>query len=253
MSEALVALDHARMAVVITPAAIVRRDLALEKSALIGKVKDEAALGDAATALAALQTEQRECEKARKLAKQPVIDYGKKIEFAFEQHVATLESDIRRIQSLISGYQQEQRLIREREAQARAAEELRLREEEQERLTEAKTAEEVRAVQERFEAKREALPVVAEAPQVKGLATQEWWFFEICDPMKFFRAQPGCCKIELLDGQVRAVVANQAAMNGESSKWKAAAAGERVEDLIPGLRIWKGVKTTTRSGRIIDV
>jgi hypothetical protein len=74
--------DDAKLTVSFTPEAVALKDTALELSGVIGKVTNADENAAAVAAQVEIQKVRSLAEKARKAAKEPVLEYGKRIDAA---------------------------------------------------------------------------------------------------------------------------------------------------------------------------
>lgn len=131
-----------------TDAAHQRADLAIQSCDLIAAVTDPDSNALAVSAQAQARDLIREVEKARKVAKEPVLELGRAIDGACEAFVSPLKKAELRVATLIGDYQQEQ-LEKQRAEQRRIAEE-------QARIERERLAEEARIRAEQEAAARAA-------------------------------------------------------------------------------------------------
>lgn len=199
MSNALMVRDDGRMSVAFTQSAIALRDAALEQAALVGRVANADEQQTAVLAQAALAEILTNVEKARKAAKEPVLNFGRAIDDAAKVFVTEAKSEQLRVGGLVSDFQNLERI---RIQAARDAENARLAQLERERaaaLAQAETVEKVNAIQEQFSnrARDEAPPPQSiTAARATGQRVREEWNIEVVDIWLLAKAHPGCVKIE---------------------------------------------------------
>lgn len=128
-TAALMIRDDARMQLSITPEAAQMKCEALEKAALVGKVSNPAEQETACEAQKDLTSLLNLVEKARKAAKDPVLNFGRVIDATAASFVEDIKTEQLRIAGLVGDYQAlEAAKVRAAE-QARLAEERRIQEE----------------------------------------------------------------------------------------------------------------------------
>lgn len=158
--QALVIRNDAERTIAFLPQATKMKEEALGMAALVGKVENAAENEKAFAAQSALAELRRQVEKARVAAKEPVLDFGRKIDAAAKAFVSDIGNEEMRIATLIGDFQQLE------QAKARAAE--KARQLEAERVERERQAELRRIAEEqaRVERERQAeLRRIAEAEQ----------------------------------------------------------------------------------------
>ena len=119
MSESFIILDLTTRSASFTPVAEKLRDEALESSALIGRV------GSAEENLSAVEAQKKlsgtinAVEKARKAAKEPILDLGRDIDGKAKKFIEDIESERNRLSGLIGDFQ-ELEIAKQRAAEAKA-------------------------------------------------------------------------------------------------------------------------------------
>lgn len=194
--------DDARMSVAPTDYAIELRDEALMEAALIGKVTNANENETAVEAQKALTRIAKLCEESRKVIKEPVIDYGRKIDAAAKEFRAEIDAEELRIAGLIADYQALEL------AKVRAAESVRsvqmgeIERARQEALSKATSHEDMDRINEEYNLKVAEIPPV---PVVKaeGQRITEDWDIQITDIWALARAHPACVKIEARKTEIR--------------------------------------------------
>ncbi len=197
MSEALIQRNDATLSVSYTPAAIALRDSALEKSGIVGKVTTPEENATAVEAQVELQSVKSIAEKARKAAKEPVLEYGRKIDQAAKDFIAEIDAEGMRVARLVGDYQAlEAAKVRAAE-QARNAELQRIEREKAEAIAKAKTHEQVDAIAEHFADKAAQQTTVAPAAPIRadGQVVKTDWEITITNPYDLAKFHPGCVNI----------------------------------------------------------
>jgi len=169
-AQALIQRNDAALTVTYTAEAIALRDAALGVSGVVGKVSNPEENAAAVTAQTEIQKVRSLAEKARKAAKEPVLEYGKRIDTAAKEFVAELDEEMLRVSTLIGDFQSLE------QAKARAAEQARLTEiaqlerEKAEAIAAAKSHEAVDAIQAHYAevAQQTAAPVIAAPVRAEG-------------------------------------------------------------------------------------
>jgi hypothetical protein len=163
-------VDWQQQQVAMQSAAEEMKDRALEAVALIGTVKTPEHHQEVITGLAGISEVLTMAEKARKEAKAPYIDMGRKIDAAHDAFIEELRSEQLRIGKLDADYiQLEQAKARAAEA-ARRAEERKLEEERREREREAQEkaeAEQRRIAEQKAEIERQLQEARSEAKRIE--------------------------------------------------------------------------------------
>lgn len=231
---ALITLDSGRLQSSFTSTAEALKETALTSAALIGKVENAGQQADAVAAQTELARIIRDVEKARKEAKQPIIDFGRQIDDKAKAFVKEIEAENWRIGALVNSFQE---LERKRVFAAQQAENARLAEIERQKAAEiakARTHEQMEAVQEKFaeRVKAEAPPIEAIASaKAKGQVVTETWEFEVTDIHALYRHHPNLVKLEPIRGEIKSLL-----KNGVD---------------IKGVRGWKETNSNVRLGRTL--
>ena len=195
MSANLIARDDSRLAVMLTNEADELKAAALECAGLIGRVSNAAEQELAVAAQKELHRVLSLTEAARKAVKEPVLDYGRKIDDTAKKFIAELKEEEIRIARLVGNFQTLEL------AKARAAEAARLKEladverRRQEELSRATSHDEYDAIQERANEEAASVPVVTHV-KVAGQVVKEDWEIDVSDIWALARAHPMCVKIE---------------------------------------------------------
>lgn len=107
MSEnsALIVRNDSQRAIAFTEQANALKTVALEKSALIAKVETPEQQNVAVEAQRELATLVKDVEKARKAAKEPIIEFGRQIDEQAKRFVSDLADEQMRIATLVGSYQ----------------------------------------------------------------------------------------------------------------------------------------------------
>lgn len=241
-TDAILAATFEQPGNIIDDDSIKRRDELIETSQNVEQVVSDTTQQMAADQLKAVQAMISQTEKDRKASKKPFDDIGKKITVEAREFSAPLETEKRRLQTMLSAYHDEQlrkQRDEERKARERQAEIERQKQEalakQQQAMKEAKsvadvanaTAEAELAVS-RLEKEQEAVKV-SHATTATGTAASQEWLFEVEDLKKVFEKYGE----ELLDIRPKA---------GEIKR--RLKAGEKLE----GIKAWQETKVRA-SGR----
>jgi hypothetical protein len=144
MNEALIVRDDRRRSIAFTQEAQAMKADALATAGLIGRVSTAEENANAVEAQKELKRVLGLCEQARKLCKEPVLDFGRSIDASAKQFSADIEREFMRVTQLVADFQSlEQERLRAAEAARRLEEEKlqREREMEERRIREAAQAE----------------------------------------------------------------------------------------------------------------
>ncbi len=216
--QAIIVRDDARMAVSYTAEACRLRDEALESSALVGKVTDANEQLAAVAAQAKLHEISSAAEKARKACKDPVLEYGRKIDAAARDFLSEVKAEELRVARLVGDFQALE-AARVRAAEQERNEKLRQIEIEKARaIQECQTHEQMDAVLERANrrAEEEAPPV--SATRAPGQRVVEDWEVEVTDPWLLARAYPTCVVITGVIGEIKRLLNSGAKIPGITAK-----------------------------------
>lgn len=184
---------------------------ALDKGALIGQVESPDDNEKAALAQKEMKAILSDFEKARKEAKAPVLDYGRKIDNILRREIEEVENEYARIGQLVAQF-----LLAERR---RVAAQMQL---EQDRMSKLEAEKMAALAQEKSPAKQEAimehfsLKAAAEAPviapqRVSGQRLVEQWQITLTNPIELAKwalvsGNWGCIKITPMMTELKAVL-----------------------------------------------
>lgn len=159
MNQALIVRNDTSLTIAFTESALALKQSALERAALIGKVDNAETQESAVVAQKELANVLTLVERARKQAKEPVLDFGRAIDATAAEFVQEAKEEQMRLAQLVADFQQlEAARIRAAE-QARLAEQRRLemeRRAEEERVRREAEAERRRIADEQARIEREA-------------------------------------------------------------------------------------------------
>jgi hypothetical protein len=247
-----------------TDVARVRREAALEASALIARVQDSGEQDKAVQAQLQLDTLRREVEAARKSVKAPVLDLSREIDRVAGDWIQEVAEESARIGFLVADYQalelkkrqaaeraarlEAERIERERREQEEAAAAQIERErqaalaaaksiEEQDEI-ERKACEQQRIVQENldYHARKQQLELVASiAPpdRADGQCVRYAWDFKVTNMMELVRMHPGCVEMK----PRRREIIDLLSMGHK----------------VAGIEAFQVVKSTTRAAKKVEV
>lgn len=228
---------------------ISRRQTALESAKEITTVSDEFTQSIAVESARELAGLSKMVEKSRTDFKAPILELGRAIDSKAKELVVGIELESKRINGLVTAFQDTQRRKAEAAERARLAEIRRIEDEqrksaaaqEQSRIDaesaftrkERTAAEEALRVEQSKQAELQrqseaARASVTVAPaKVEGLVVKKVWRFEVVNLEMLCKQRRDLCKIE---ASISAI--NDAVRRGERE--------------IPGLRIWEETKTEVR-------
>lgn len=195
--SALIARDDARLAVAFTAEAVALKESALAVAGLIGKVTNATENATAVQAQVELKGILAQAEKARRACKEPVLEYGRKIDDAARSFCDELNAEMARVSLLVGNFQQLE------QAKARAAE--RARNEELTRLERERAAAEAQAtshdaldaIAKHFNDKEKAISSDSPQPaRIAGQIVRKDYEIEVTDIWLLAKAHPVCVKIE---------------------------------------------------------
>lgn len=231
----------------ITDAALRAKGVAIESCRLITAVNDEFDAEVAGTTLVEVAGLLKECEKARKQIKQPVLDLGRDIDSKADAFSSDLQKHSDRIRGLIGSYNarveeaqriaerkrqeelariERERIAAEAEAKRKADEALKAAASPEQAETAVAAAEaEVKRVETHAAQQAALAPVVPRVATISGVSVAPVWKFEVVDVNELHKANPQFVTLTHKAREINAAIS----------------AGARN---IPGLRIWeeKGVK-----------
>lgn len=205
--SALIIRDDANRTALFSQTAHGFKTLALERAALVGRVtcaEEQQAAVEAQTAIAGVL---KETEKARVACKDPVLEFGRRIDATAKEFISELREEENRLAKLVGDFQTLE-AARVRAEQSKENERLRqVERDRQAALARANSHEQMEAVQEQFDrrVKEEAPPIVAPA-RVEGQIVREEWDVTVTDIWALARAHPACVKIEPRMTEIKAIL-----------------------------------------------
>lgn len=218
MSDLMVR-DDASLSISFVPAAVALKESALERSALIALVGNEAQQQVAVDAQRDLTLLLKIAEEARKEAKAPILDFGKKIDAAHKAFVGEVQDEQSRISTLIGDFQTNE------QARVRALQNLQVQgltalEKERETALAAATTDEGRdAILEDFNTRIREQSSEAIAPaRVAGQQVRQEWEVIVTDIHRLYRFHPNCVKLEPLNGEIKQLLDAGVSVHGVTAK-----------------------------------
>lgn len=214
---ALMVRDDANRAVSFTTEANQLKEAALELSALVGRVTNADENSAAVLAQVEIQKIRSLAEKARKAAKEPVLEYGKAIDNAAKQFLAELDEENLRISKLIGDFQALEA------AKLRAAERLRQEElnrierEKNEALAKAKNHEELESTHAHFNevaAQSAAAQPIAAPVRAEGQVVKTDWEIIVTNPYDLAKFHPSCVNITPRLSEIKQLLAEGVTVKG---------------------------------------
>ena len=233
MKPVIELLNFADAQITIRAEAAQRKNDALEALSEIVEIQDDFDNQCAVTASRDVKAIIAEVEACRKAVKAPVLELGKSIDQAAKEFAGELQTELARVNRLLSDYATEQRRIAF-EAERKRQEEQRKLEAEKaaaaEKLRQAETAEEVKearqAVAEKVKAEADIKAIEIKPAKAEGLTVRQVKDFRIVDIMATLKARSDLVH----------VTPNRMAI----------LAAIKETDSIPGLEIFTETKTSVR-------
>lgn len=176
--------------------AIALKNTAWELAAAVTEVRNAEHQSIAVSAQVGLATLLKQVEEARKKAKAPLIELGRKIDNVSKAFVKDLEEEELRLARLVGDYQALE-LAKTRAAEAARNRELtELERQRAEELAKASSHEEIDAIQEQYNQAAADLPGPAAPQREAGQVVTQDWEITVQDIWLLARAHPACVKIE---------------------------------------------------------
>ncbi len=225
----LLVRDDSKLTIALAPDAIALREESLACAGLIGRVASAEDQQEAVNAQKALVGFRNAVESSRKLAKQPVLDYGRSIDEAARQAVAEVAAEELRITKLVADFQAlEMAKVRAREA-AENERLLAIERERQAALAEAVNHDDLDRVNGEFDARvADEAPAPMTPARVEGQIVREEICFEVLDVWALAAAHPQCVKPpEPKRLEIKALLDSGIKVTGVRA-WKEVKAGVRV-------------------------
>lgn len=195
--EALILRNDRERTVSFTQTALAIKSAALERSALIARVKTAEDQAQAVEATAGLKRVHADAEKARKACKDPVIKFGRDIDAAHESFTKDINTELLRLSTLVANFQM---LERERLMAEQQMENERLAKLERERAAEVAKATSLAQIDDIREQYAERVRLESPPPKpvakAAGQSVMDDWDVEVFDIWLLARTHPGCVKIE---------------------------------------------------------
>lgn len=225
----------------LTPAAFNARTVALAASGNVKAIASVADLDNAAAALTQVAALVRSVEASRKDVKAPVLDVGRRIDMVAKEYLEPLETEKKRLETIVGAYQEAARRKAEKEraeaaaAQAAAIAEMQAKQAEALEAGDEEAADAARAEAADKIAESQLKVIEKEGPRLDNITTRTSWKFEVTDIMALFKARPELVLMSPNNAAIRAVVK---AENGKPT---------------PGLRIWQEAGAIVRGAATVDV
>lgn len=195
-NSALIVRNDAELTVYFTQTAYKLRELALEASALIGRVTNVGEQAEAVSAQKTINELVSTVEKARKLCKEPVLEYGRAIDDACKKFVEELKPEQLRVAKMVGDFQQLEQAKERAAQQARNEELAKIERERAAAIAQAKSHEAVDAIQQHFDREAQLMPSPQMAPRVEGQVVKNDWDIQVTNIWDLARAHPSCVKME---------------------------------------------------------
>lgn len=170
------------------------RAAALERAALIGKVTNPEEQSQAVEAQKAIKRVLKLAEDSRKLIKEPILDFGRKIDDTAKKFSEDLKAEDLRLAKIVGDYQQVEA------ARLKAAEALRIQElndierRRQEAITNASTVDEIDEIAARANEEAAAVPMV-QSVKADGQIVKSDWEIIVSDAWLLASAHRTCVEI----------------------------------------------------------
>ncbi|MBA3354989.1 MAG: hypothetical protein H0U18_03435 [Pyrinomonadaceae bacterium] len=215
--NAILVRNDAGLTVQFSVEALEIKDSALALAGLIGRVSNAEEQESAVTAQRELKRVLKLSEDARKAAKAPVLDYGRKIDSTAEEFVKDLAVEDIRVSKLIANFQAlESARVRAAEA-AKQTELNALEVDRQKALADAKSHDELDRVNQEYCERVAALPVIAPA-RVEGQVVREDWEIQVTDIHTLYRAFPFAVDLKPRLSEIRQLLDAGSKVPGVSAK-----------------------------------
>lgn len=219
MSEALTLLtrDDSKLSVAFTPDAQEMKDGALAISGLVARVSNADENAQAVAAQTALKRVLKLVEDSRKAVKEPVLDYGRKIDGAAKDFITELKVEEIRLARLVGDFQQLEL------AKARAAEAARLKDlaeierRKQEELSKANSHEELDEIHARANEEAAAVKPVQIA-RATGQVVKDEWEFQVTNEWALAMQYPNCVTLLPKRTEIKQLLESGIVPNGVTAK-----------------------------------
>jgi hypothetical protein len=202
--HSMIVRNDAALTVSFTAEAEALKVQALDIAATIGRVTSVEEQAEAVKAQQSLQGILGQAEKARKACKEPVLDFGRKIDDAAKGFIQELKDEMARISTMVGTFVQFEQKRVQAEEQARNEKLLEIEREKARALAKAKTEAEVDAVQEHFNNKAAAqAPPPEPVARVEGQRVTQDWDIIVSDIHKLYRAYPTCVDLTARKSEIK--------------------------------------------------
>lgn len=205
MSDAMIVRSDATRTIAFPQAAVDMKESALATAALIGRVSTPDENATAVEAQVELKRFIDTCEKARKLCKEPVLDFSRAIDSGVKQFVDEVQKEFMRVTKLVADFQALMAAKQRAEEQARREELDKIEREKQAELAKAKSHEQLEAVQARYNEAARAVPAVKQV-RAEGQKVSEEWEVNVTDIHLLYRHHPNCVSMTPLYSEIKALV-----------------------------------------------
>lgn len=219
MSDAIIIRNDSDRTAVFSGGAYARREAALDRSAGIATVKDADEQREAVAAQRDLKALLSDCEKGRVACKEPVLEFGRRIDEQAKAFTADPKIEHDRLGALVEEFQ----TLEKKKAMAREAERneqlLKVERERQAALAQATSLDHVDAIQTHFDERVAAeAPPVTGPPRVEGQSIRSEWEIVVTDIWALARAHPACVKMEPRLVEIKALLDADMKVPGVAAK-----------------------------------
>lgn len=219
MTDALIIRNDAALSVTFSPKAEELKESALAQAAMVGRVTDAEEQEAAVKAQCAIQWLVTNVEKARKLAKDPVLTFGRAIDLAAKTFVDELETEMTRISEKVGTFQQQELARKRAEEQAQNENLNQLERQKAEALVRCANEEQADAVTEFYNNKAAALSAPpAEPARADGQRIVNDWDIVVTDIHTLYRFHPNCCKVEPRLSEIKELLKQGVTPKGVTAK-----------------------------------
>jgi hypothetical protein len=214
MTDQLIIRDNQSLSVSFSPQADALKAEALEKSALICRVRNDEENATAVEALKAIKAVRQNVEASRTAVKAPFLDACRNIDKTAKDFDVPLAEEEMRLGRFCGDYAA---LLLAKQKAEEAARIKALTEMEQRREAEksqARSLEQIDAIQERYCQEAAALPVAKAPERPKGQVVKEDWDVEIVNDWLLAKTHPHCVTIKPKLSEIRLMLDNGLKVEG---------------------------------------
>lgn len=213
MNDSLIIRDD--LSITFAPKADEIKAAALERSALVNRVRNAGENAQAVEAQVEIERVIHLVESSRKTVKQPIIDLGRRIDSTAAEYRAELEAEKLRLSQLVGDYATLELARLKSEEASRIAALTELERKRESELANATTHDERDEIQERYsDIAAVSVPATKSQDRASGQVVREEWEIEIVNDWELAKNHPNCVTIKPKLTEIKMMLDNGLKVSG---------------------------------------